>query len=466
MGLLWLWTCAPLYIVQALADTDLGFQRHPGLEVDWMLGEAGRMIRAAEEIKPWRTPGLQDEPARPTVPRRFSADIEYVTFESGFLQTGRGFFAQDANEEAMRVLTVRHTLGMSQLLNNHTSLLLGNESYIINGGDLPICKKLPFFGQQQFVDLFAWAANPAVSRYTGERVVAGRACSLWYLLSTNQTRISLCAAGNTPVELNVTLSRSGTTFNFTYQFDRLKLGSEVPEQLLQKLEICDSFAPACENGRGLDPVPLDAYIFHPGMSVEDYNIEDQNVADLAGDAAFICMDWLFHESPRLDHNYTLISRYSLEISPAFGQYRPCNGYPDTIPPGPSCVPGDPRLVGREAPFSAGEGELRCAAGSPLGFWYQLPKGGRCSTGHRPSKEAWATGCTWSVQKRLKTIQQACLLRNHNFLQYCKADVLEDKGFGRSMKALEAAFASEDSSLGGCADVGEPVAQDSESMVVV
>ena len=38
----------------------------------------------------------------------------------------------------MRVLTVRHTLGMSQLLNNHTSLLLGNESYIINGGDLPI----------------------------------------------------------------------------------------------------------------------------------------------------------------------------------------------------------------------------------------------------------------------------------------------------------------------------------------
>ena len=123
-------------------------------------------------------------------------------------------------------------------------------------------------------------------------------------------------------------------------------------------------------------------------------------------------------------------------------------------------------MGREAPFSAGEGELRCAAGSPLGFWYQLPKGGRFSTGHRPSKEAWATGCTWSVQKRLKTIQQACLLRNHNFLQYCKADVLEDKGFGRSMKALEAAFASEDSSLGGCADVGEPVAQDSESMVVV
>ena len=74
--------------------------------MDWMLGEAGRMIRAAEEIKPWRTPGLQDEPARPTVPRRFSAGQSSTSFESGFLQTGRGFFAQDANEEAMRVLTV------------------------------------------------------------------------------------------------------------------------------------------------------------------------------------------------------------------------------------------------------------------------------------------------------------------------------------------------------------------------
>ena len=47
------------------------------------------------------------------------------------------------------------------------------------------------------------------------------------------------------------------------------------------------------------------YIFHPGMSVEDYNIEDQNVADLAGDAAFICMDWLFHESPQTPSHLAL-----------------------------------------------------------------------------------------------------------------------------------------------------------------
>ena len=69
--------------------------------------------------------------------------------------------------------------------------------------------------------------------------------------------------------------------------------------------------------------------------------------------------------------------------------------------------------------------------------------------------------------------QACLLKDHDYLQYCKADVLEKKGFprtqtklgireresdraretvdtadlhfptSRSIKALQAAFASED-----------------------
>ena len=34
---------------------------------------------------------------------------------------------------------------------------------------------------------------------------------------------------------------------------------KVPEYLFQKHQICDSVAPACENGRGVAPVPLDAW---------------------------------------------------------------------------------------------------------------------------------------------------------------------------------------------------------------
>ena len=36
---------------------------------------------------------------------------------------------------------------------------------------------------QGYADLFAWAASPVVSEYSGKHVVAGRACSLWTLLS-------------------------------------------------------------------------------------------------------------------------------------------------------------------------------------------------------------------------------------------------------------------------------------------
>ena len=167
--------------------------------------------------------------------------------------------------------------------------------------------------------------------------------------------------------------------------------------------------------------------------------------DLTGDALFICVDRLQNKS-WMDHNYSLISRYVLEISTAYGQYALCNGYP------PSCVGGDPRLVGRKTPSSVGDGESRCAAENPLGFWYSLPKEGRCANTQRPSRDAWTTGCTWSVQKRLKTIHQACLFK-HDFLEVCMADGMQRKGFASTSRALEAAFASEDPSIGGCADVG-------------
>ena len=63
-------------------------------------------------------------------------------------------------------------------------------------------------------------------------------------------------------------------------------------------------------------------MFHPGISAGDYNIEDkqkrnnckplhsciqdQNIADLMGDALFICMDCLQKQKSFIDHNYTLL----------------------------------------------------------------------------------------------------------------------------------------------------------------
>ena len=61
------------------------------------------------------------------------------------------------------------------------------------------------------------------------------------------------------------------------------------------------------------------------------------------------------------------------MSPAYGQYGLCNGYPDTTPVGPVCLGGDSRLVGCEGPSFSGVGELRCAESPVVGHWFSLPK---------------------------------------------------------------------------------------------
>ena len=56
-----------------------------------------------------------------------------------------------------------------------------------------------------------------------------------------------------------------------------------------------------------------------------------------------------------------------------------------------------------------------------------------------------------MQKRLKTIHQDSLFK-HDYLKISMTDAHERKGFARTSHALKAAFASEDPSIGGCADV--------------
>ena len=391
------------------------------------------------------------EPPRPMVPPRFKADVTFATDAGAMVALGPGVYAQDATKKIMRLQEERVFLFGRQYF---TQLAMANSSYAITGGNHSICRQLPF-GVQKFVDLFSWAANPQLSEYVGERAVTGRRCSQWQLRGQNHS-MSLCADGNIPLELNMTLSVTGVPGSSSFQFSSLVIG-QVPETLFSKPAECNQLRPPCESGRGKAPISLDTFVFHPGMSAADYNIEDQDIADMEGDAAFICGDRLRkgNVSSHIDFNYTLISHYSLQISPAFGQYGFCSGYTDTRPPGPSCIGGDLRLVGREAPFFDGDGESRCAEESFYGFWYSLPKGGRCPAGLSPSRTAATSGCTWSIQKRLKTIQQKCLLGTHHFVDSCKADLLEKQGLRRSVAALRAAFQSEDVSAGGCPDVGGP-----------
>ena len=294
-------------------------QSHPLNQLDALqqspsnqLLEAAKLLQAAEELQHFhgKLPSAKpSEPQRPRVPRRFRADTKFWS-NPAMAAVGPGMFAQDADEKVLRIEEVRSFPFGKQYFSN---LLLATEAYTITGGNHSICRQLPMFGMQKFVDIFAWAANPLLSEYAGERTVAGRGCSQWQLRSKNHS-LSLCADGDIPVELNMSSSISGIPSATSYQFGPLVTGDQVPQSLFVKPAACEELAPPCESGRGKGPVLLEAYVFHPAMSTGDYNIEDQDIADLEGDAFFICADRMMNQSSStIDHNYTRISHYLLRF---------------------------------------------------------------------------------------------------------------------------------------------------------
>jgi len=396
-------------------------------------------------------------PPHPKVPWRFAAPVT-VFLNSRAWNAHKGIFASDADQQVI-MMALRHTDPFSANLNplpiaSYKILHFSNSTYAITGEREILCRSLP---NQSLVvhDLFGWASTRNTSYYIGQRAIGTRKCSCWRpRFSHLDNSLVLCTDGDFPVELSLT-RRSATFHNVTLRFDApIAVGNRVNSSLFAKPEECSRVAPPCSTGEKTSTVEVDAYVFHPGMSANVFNISSQDVADDVGEAAFICSDRMHKfNSSFMDHNYTLITQHTLLMSAVWGQYATCNGYTDTNPPGPSCSGGDSRLVGRAAPFEVGDGELRCASKSPIGFWYSLPEAGRCAPGVAPGFQALQAGCTWTPKRLVKTISQTCLLQSQRFINSCFADLREGKGYRRSTRVLRAAFASQNVQEGGCPDVG-------------
>lgn len=386
---------------------------------------------------------------RPRIPKCFTAPVR--NNGSMIMGNSNSTFAYDASK---RIIVFNMTSpnpvapNLDPPLVSQSLVYQATHTWMLQGGsEEGVCRQ---FVANGFHDMFAWAGNPLLSAYGGQEEIRGRPCTRWRLrFSRPNQGISLCADGDIPVQLEFQFQRRGKTAWMALEFGPITAGDSVDRAVFEKPPQCETLAPACKAAERT--VDLEAYVFHPGMSVGDYDLAGQDVADLLGDAAFICIDRTqSNTSSWVDHNYTRISRYVVQVSPAYGQYALCNGYADTSPPGPVCFGGDEHLVGREAPSGTGDGSLRCAAESPVGWWYSLPKKGQCPHGKSPDGE-----CSWSVTKRLKTVEQACLLEQHRYVSRCEADIAEGKGFHRSAAALKAAFDSEDLEQGGCPDIGGP-----------
>lgn len=133
-------------------------------------------------------------------------------------------------------------------------------------------------GETGFNDIFSWLPY---STYAGTKEINGRQCDDW-ILRTATTNLSLCTVGNNPVELRYNLSAYPYVFGYEFR-DDIVVGK--PDPAIFKLpERC--LNPMLCPGSNTSTEFIDAYIFHPHYTTGD--IVNQDVADLAGDAAFIC----------------------------------------------------------------------------------------------------------------------------------------------------------------------------------
>ena len=85
----------------------------------------------------------------------------------------------------------------------------------------------------------------------------------------------------------------------------------------------------------VDNVTMSLYRYHPSS---DWDLADHNLADLAGEAAYICSSLL--QEPQGVNSDSLISVYLLQLNSTWGVYAHCNDG--------DCFPSLPHGVGREA----------------------------------------------------------------------------------------------------------------------
>ena len=102
-------------------------------------------------------------------------------------------------------------------------------------------------------------------------------------------------------------------------------------------------------------------------------------------------------------------------------------------------------------------QRQCGTTDPnIGQWFSLPTQGQCAPGVRPNyKDPTDGGCSWRKAERVKTIDgDNCLVAGHDYRRLCELDGRAP--FPSATKAFLAAFASADTSQGGCPELLPPV----------
>eukprot|EP00040_Diaphanoeca_grandis_P016258 m.83820 g.83820 ORF g.83820 m.83820 type:complete len:451 (-) comp25675_c0_seq2:185-1537(-) len=314
------------------------------------------------------------------VPPQFTAPFQY---EPGLV----GTFYQDATNTryAMNFLDRQlpghlskvNTNGLTQ---NWTMVATTKHTNVIDNG---VCRVV----NEQFQDFFGWVSNPNAV-FIGQTTFDHRACNHWGLPEPNQpgkNAIEVCLdlQTNVPVVLVI-----GTHTEWIFG-EPVQIGP--PKQsAFDVRSVCDSVPPACPNGV---VESLEAVVFHPrGM----YNIAGQDVGDLLGDTFFLCAAG--PSATSAGQQYSVVSKWELEVWTGYGQYALCNGYP------PTCIGNETFLVGREAATGFKDLGGQCTNNSnDIGSWFSLSAAGQCETNQQPDGKT----CSWKAVRKVKSVNVTC-----------------------------------------------------------
>lgn len=280
--------------------------------------------------------------------------------------------------------------------------------------------------QARYTDYFGWLDNPG-TYFVGNASVSGRPCAVWALKNLQPgVDIEMCVAdGTTPVAIQIV---TGSKKRDMYFGSPMHAGPP-PAAAFDVGSICEHPPPPCPDGR---VESLEATVFHPKGQ---FDIAGQDVGDTLGDTMFLCIAGPGASSA--GQQYSLVSRWELQVWSGFGQYALCNGYP------PYCIGQEQFLVGRETALGYKNMTGQCADNdNDFGSWYSLSAAGQCHGSDVPDGKT----CTWKAVRRTKTVDITCEAFDA-FFDTCKAETALP--FARAAAALDTIFKESDVKRGGC-----------------
>lgn len=383
----------------------------------------------------------------PTVAPSWSADLIYDgTMVGTNFSRSPGYIYYDRPGERYRMKYLARTDFFKPNATQEWDQLCDSRSGVsvtVGSGSNGACLH---FGQR-YQDLFVWLPY---SKHVGRKVLEGRPCDVWKLdvqMGPSVIELSACVdAQGLPHEYNMATSGkfSGNT---TYSFSHHNVSVPGDARFGQTFA-CEHYPPPPCESQGT--TTLDVYrIFGPPEPLE---LDSRNTGDVLGDTSFVCTQGSssFYQSK-------LITRWSVRVDTAFGQYALCN-YNGTA----NRCDGEINRVGRRSSQMSGGGPVmgQCSSNGDVGSQYSFPVQAKCSYGQELGRD-----CAWGSAKPLRTIHARCLMHERGLLAACARE-FGHAPFLESARIWEAAFASDDPANGGCPDANLVEAKAVAGIVVV